>query len=97
MMGELAHEYSKRFNEARAETAFNAEVERLERLANPAPAPGQRTTAELLERRELRDDLERGWSRSPDGILDGYKAAVRIGDTMAAELFEQHAAEYIRD
>jgi uncharacterized membrane-anchored protein YjiN (DUF445 family) len=99
MLGDLQREYTRAMNEARreAQDAYSALVERLEKDANPAPARGQRSTSELLERREIRDDLERKWQRDQVHVMEGYKKAIMLGDTMAMELHEQYGREYVND
>ncbi len=99
MIADLNREYSTAMNEARrdAEAAFHALIQRLEKDANPAPVRGQRSTAELMERRELRDDLERKWQRDQVYVMEGYKEALRTGDTMAAELHEEYGREFMKD
>lgn len=99
MVGELTREYSTAMNEAHrdAQAAYREELERLERQATPAPDRGRRDAAELLERRELREDLERTWQRDQQHVLSGYREAVRTGDTMAMELHEKYGREFIKD
>jgi hypothetical protein len=80
-----------------AMSAYDAEMERLEKIANPPPQRGQRSTAELLERQQLLDRLERRWQRSGSGILDEYQQALKQGDQLKAELMEDYASEYIED
>jgi hypothetical protein len=91
--GRSAHnELSRQANEA-----LDAEMARLERLANPPPARGQRSTAELLERQELLHMNERRWERMKDGVVDEYKQAIEQGDRMKAELMEDFAGEFIEN
>lgn len=96
----VGREYRQAFEEARAEATRALEVEksRLELRANPAPVRGRHSTQELLEMQMLRDDLERRWSRTEGiDVLDGYRRALRSGDTMAAEVYEQYGGEFIKD
>ncbi len=99
-LNEVATEYRQVFEEARAEATRALEDEKmlLEHLANPAPVRAQRSTQELLERRELRDDLERHWARTEGmDIIDRYREALRRDDLMAAQLYEKYASEFIKD
>lgn len=81
-----------------AEQAYDADVERLERMANPPPARGQRGPVQLLERQELLRMNERRWERGGgDAVLADYRQALRDGDEMMAELMEDFAGEYIKD
>ena len=98
MIEDLNREFSTAMNEARrdAQEAFAAELDRLDRIANPAPRRG-RTADQIAERRELREDLERGWARSQERVLEDYRQAVRLGDAMAMEVIEQYGGEFIAD
>jgi hypothetical protein len=83
---------------ADATEAYHAEVARLERLSNPAPQRGQRSTAELLERREILEQKSRVWDRTKGiGILDEYREALSRGDRLLASVIEDYGNEYIED
>ncbi len=98
LLDELNREYSTTMNEALRDSraAYAAEVDRLDLLANPAPQRG-RTADQVAERRELREDLERVWSRSQESVLEGYSQAVRQGDTLSMEVHEQYGMDYLKD
>lgn len=98
MIEETVREFSTKMNEARrdARAAYEAEVDRLDRIANPAPKRG-RTADQIAERRELREDLERGWGKSQERVLEDYRQAVRLGDALAMEVIEQYGGEFVSD
>jgi len=78
-----------------AQQAYHAEVERLERLANPPTR--SRDVATMNHRLLLRGELEPGWRRSPGGIVNAYQDALRRNDTLEASVFEDFAGEFITD
>ncbi len=81
-----------------AMAAYDAEVERLERMANPPPQRGQRGPVQLLERQELLRMNERRWERGGgDAVLADYQRALRDGDDMMAELIEDFAGQHVKD
>ncbi len=98
MVGELTREYSTAMSEAHrdAREAYAAEVDQLDRIAHPAPQRG-RTADQIAETREMREDLERGWSSSQESVLEGYRQAVRLGDTLSMEVHEKYGREFIKD
>ncbi len=79
---------------AEAERTYHAEVERLERMANP---PRQRDVQTMNMRQLLRAELEPTWRRSPGAILQGYRDAIRRGDELEASVVEDYAGEYAKD
>lgn len=99
LLADLSREYSTAMNTARADahTAYEAELDRLDRQTNPAPDRSSRTADQVAVRRELREDLEARWKRDQVHVLAGYREAVRLGDTMAMELHEQYGREFISD
>jgi hypothetical protein len=78
--------------------AYDEELARLERIANPPPQRGRRSTAEMMERRELLDMNLPRWERAGDEvILDEYRQALAQGDQMMVELIEDFGSQYIKD